>query len=403
MPVILPPVERLPSCADIRPRGVPGNGEWSSIRGAPASQLADVLHSLRGASHFGGERVRHPENAFNRLGPVVASYSMSPYAITFKPSYDRGGEKRPIDDLDGEGLTARSVIDAALGGLKQDSLKPRPDDDSKSIRVSSMLAFDEFTFVEVELGRAGLVGNIHPAAGGRVPYGEKDHNGAMVRAILVYVPGAYEVYLLNERASMTSAFSLLEDILVDALRAATNDARLTIKIEPVSEWNAMTAWANQVSVKELRFDAPRPGGSTQALDVNGIHADVQFIVKPKGSLALSRLLGPKGPDRNLVFGFLTELPLVSKRSTPNSLMKNGWKAKVTFRTPSGRQRHFGLATEDRAPTLTYAVGPTGGGVSTARRPGDGEFAAAAAEFLTDVAQPNNRLRSVAESILRNII
>ncbi|RWZ52522.1 hypothetical protein ELQ90_00760 [Labedella phragmitis] len=324
---------------------------------------------------------------------------MNPYAFSFKPSYARGGEKKPIDDLDGKGATARSAIDGALKSLKSARLKVHAEDESRSLRVTQITEYREFTFVEFEVGRAGLVGNLHQSTGGRIPYGEEDHNGTFVRAIFVYPKDAHEVYWLNERAGLTSAFSYLEEVLVAALRAATSDARITVSLAPVAEWSALESWASKVMVRELRFDAPRPGGSTQAMDVNGVHADVRFVVKPRGSLALSRLMGKNGPDRKAVFGFLTDLPLVRKTSTPNSVMRDGWRAQVSFQTPNGRQRSFGLATDDKAPTLVYPVGPQGAGISRAKRPSQREFAVACADFLSDVESALPGLKSVATAIL----
>lgn len=331
---------------------------------------------------------------------MLANYSMNPYAFSFTPAYARGGEKKPIDDLDGSGLSARDVIDGELAKLKSDTLRVQPEDDSRSLRVTSFTKYADFTFVEFEVGRAGLVGNLHQESGTKIPIKEKDHSGTLVRAMFVYPAGEHEVYWLSERSSTTSAFGYLESLLVSALRQATEKAKLTVKLDPVAEWTALQGWASQVMVREIRFDAPRPGGATQAIDVNGVSADVRFIVKPRGSLTLNRLLKNGGPDKQAVFGFLTDLPMVRKNSTANSVMKQGWRAQVAFKTRSGRQRSFGIAAEDKAPTLVYPVGPQGAGVSQTRRPPHKEFAVACHEFLDDVGGDLPGLMSVAQSILK---
>jgi hypothetical protein len=325
---------------------------------------------------------------------------MSPYAFSFKPRNARGGERKPIDNLNGKNLKARTIIEKTLQRIQGDVLTVSSDDETRSIRVKDLQKYDEFTFVEFGVGRAGVVGNLHQRAGTRVPFDADEHNESYVRGLFVFPEAGHEVYWLSERAGNTSTFASLSPLLMDSLRERVPE-NLTVKFDPVAEWSAVKQWANSVLVQEIRFDAPRPGGSTQAMDVNGVHADVRMTIKPRGSLALSRLLKKDGPDKQAVFGFLTHAPLV-KKTTASSVIGAGWKAQVAFKTPGGRQRSFGLATDDGAPTLIYPVGEQGAGVSKAVRPTHRDFAKACAEFLTDVDGRLPGLASVAQAILQRL-
>lgn len=333
--------------------------------------------------------------------PPLANYSLTPYAFSLTPKYARGGERRPIDDIDGKGASLRDHIEVELSALISDSLQINPIDNTKSIRVTRFDQYAEFSYLELGVGRAGVVGNIHQRSGGRISYDDDEHNETFIRAIFVYPSGSHEAYWLSERAGQTSAFSSLGEILVRALRNKFQD--LTINLDPVAEWSAVKAWADQVSVQEIRFDAPRPGGSTQAIDVNGIHADVRIVIKPKGSLTLSKLVRDDGPDRQAVFGFLSGAPLISESAvTTDHVIGTGWKAQVAFKTRGGRQRSFGLALDESAPSLIYPVGVVGKGSAGARRPTNVQFAAACAEFLEDVEGRLPVGTSVAAEILNRL-
>lgn len=331
----------------------------------------------------------------------MANYSMTPYAFWFTPRYSRGGERRPTNDVDAKGAVARDRIEAELKKLQGAKLIVSTDDETKSLRVTKFQSHADFIFVEFGVGRAGLVGNLHQRAGTLVPFDADEHNESYIRGIFAFPAGGHEFYWLSERAGLYSAVSYLDGPLVEGLRAISED--VTVHFSPVQEWSALKGWASQVLVQELRFDAPRPAGSTHAIDVNGIHADVRIIVKPRGSLALSALLKDDGPDKQAVFGFLADAPLVKQsRTTAKGVIAKGWEAQVAFKTKGGRQRSFGIATEDRAPTLVYPVGKTGQGVSKAYRPSDREFAEACAEFLDDADGRLPGLASLAKSILNLI-
>lgn len=326
---------------------------------------------------------------------------MTPYSFALNPRNARGGERKLISDLDGKGLSLRSIIDAQLASMKQAELILDSEDDSKSIRVIRMAEHDEFTFVEFGVGRAGLVGTLHQRKGTRVSYAADEHNESLIRGIFVYPSGAHEAYWLSERAGMSTGYSQMESIFLKVLRDKLPD--LTTKIEPVADWEAVKAWANMVQVQELRFDAPRAGGSTQAMDVNGYHADVRVTVKPRG-LVLNRIVTSSGPDRDTVYGFLSASPLISGSGvTPQSAIGDGWKAQVAFINPAGRQRSFGLATEDKGPTLVYDVGSTSAGQTRAYRPEDKEFAKTCSEFLIDVQTSLPIGQTVAADILTRVL
>ncbi|MFF2493481.1 hypothetical protein [Agromyces sp. NPDC058064] len=333
----------------------------------------------------------------------MATYTMAPYALWLHPRYQRGGERRPIGDVDGSGGTLREVIDGALARLEGPSLVPLDgdDDDSRTLRVRTLYPYANFTLVEFGVGRSGIAGTLHQRNGNQVPFEADESNETVVRSMFVYPPDGHEAYWLNERASLATAFSTLQGHLVNAIRSRFGD--LTVKLGPVAEWSAVTAWANQVQVQELRFDAPkRPGASTQAIEVNGVHADVRIVVKPRGSLTLNRLIGNDGPDRATVFGFLSNAPLVEDSGvTGGQAMNNGWTATVAFKTRGGRQRSFGVAVDDSAPTLIYPFGANAGATS-AYRPTDREFAEACAEFLQDAQQRLPINASVGAEILSTL-
>ncbi|WP_396290493.1 hypothetical protein [Curtobacterium sp. KT1] len=313
----------------------------------------------------------------------MAQYSMTPYAFVLNPRNARGGERCKIDDVDGAGGTVRSVLDAKLTQLKGDQLYVDPDDDSKFIRVTRLYVYNDFTFVEFGTARSGYVGTLHQKSGTRVSYGADEANETLIRGIFAYPAGAHEAYWLSERAGNASAYSSMQSLLQNALRAAY--AGLTVKVDPVADWAAVRAWAQQVLVQEIRFDAPHRGGSTQAIDVNGLRADVRVTVKPRG-LSLNRIIDANGPKREDVYGFLSGAPLVANSgATTQSVIGDGWKAKVAFRNPSGRQRSFGLQADEGAPTLIYPVGKSGPGVPRSYRPTDHEFGVSCAEFLSDVS------------------
>ena len=318
----------------------------------------------------------------NQVRTEVANYSLSPYAISLGVRYARGGERRPISDVDGKGTSLRSKLLANLLPLKKDELTPNAEDDSRLLRISRLQEFNNFVFVEFGVARAGVEGNLHRSRGkSRVRIDVDDASETFVRSLFVFIPGAHEVYWLAERAGMTSAVSFVQQRLADMLRDSFPE--LAPHIDPVVEWSAVSQWADSVLVNELRFEAPRPGNSTQAMDVNGIHASITVVVKPHGSLTLSKILNKNGPNKKAVYGFLSKGIFKSSRVSAASVIEQGWKAKVSFKTPSGRQRSFGVSTEDKAPSLIYSIGPTGQGTQR-MRPSDIHMLAACSEFLTDV-------------------
>jgi hypothetical protein len=331
----------------------------------------------------------------------MASYSMTPYAFSAYPRNARGGERRPIDDLNGRGSSLRTILDQTLGELRGDDLIIDQTDNSKSVRVARLYPYAQFTFVEFGIGRAGFEGTLHQSDGGRVGYTADEHNESRIRGIFVFPAGGYEAFWLSERAGNFSAYSHLEQRLLRAIRAADPD--LTVKLDPVADWEAVRSWSENVLVRELRFDAPRVGSSTQAMQVNGYHADVRVVVKPRG-VSLNRLLASEGPDREAIYGFLSGFsPLEESQRTPESIIGNGWNAHVAFTTPAGRQRSFGVATDEAGPTLVYQIGSDPAGVPGAYRPSDQEVAATCSQFLQEI---NSRLpvgTSVAEDILERVV
>lgn len=325
---------------------------------------------------------------------MASTYSMTPYAISFKPRYDRGSERRPIDDVNGEGGSVRSILDGLLRQLEGDDLVNDATDTTKSMRVRELTPLREFTYADLGLARSGLVGNLHRRRGTPVPYGTGDKNESFARSIFVYPEGAHEVYWLSERAG-NSAFSFLEGRITGALRSSFPD--LTMSLGPVAEWSALEAWSAAVSVKEMRFDAPRNNDNTQAMTVNGLRANVRVVVTPKASLKLNRVVKNDGPDRTEVFGYLSDA-IPGNSSSADALLHAGWRAHVAFETPTGRQRSFGITTEDKAPTLVYTVGDTAGRATT-DRPSNHDFAEACADFLNEVSDRLPVGASVADEIL----
>jgi hypothetical protein len=331
----------------------------------------------------------------------VANYSMTPYAFSLNPRNARGGERKPIANINGDGQDLRSLIEDKLSDYTGDDLIIDSEDDSKSLRVARMYQYSEFTFVEFGIGRAGYVGTLHQRNGGRVGYAADEHNESLIRGMFVFPDDAHEAYWLSERAGNSTALSYLENVFLRAIREAAPE--LTAKIEPVADWAAVRAWSSNVLVQELRFDAPRAGGSTQAIEVNGLHAEVRVTVKPRG-LALNKIVKASGPDREEVFGFLSMAPLIARDGiSAESVIGDGWRAHVAFKNPAGRQRSFGLATEDVGPSLVYEVGSSSAGRSRAYRPEDREFAATCSEFLTDVAGRLPVGATVASDILNKVL
>jgi hypothetical protein len=334
-------------------------------------------------------------------GQSVANYSMTPYAFALTPRSARGGERRPIDDLDGDGLTLQSLIDSTLQRFHRDALTIGAGDDSKSLRVNRMYSYDEFTFVEFGVGRAGLVGTLHQSSGNRVDYTADEHNESLIRGMFVYPSGAHEGYWLSERAGNNTAYSHFESLILRAIRDAVPS--LTVKIDPVADWAAVREWASSVLVEELRFDAPRAGGSSQAIDANGLHGEVRVIVKPRG-FTLNRIVNNSGADRDTVYGFLSNASFLSGTNvSPETLINEGWRARVAFKNPAGRQRSFGLALDDVGPTLVYQVGRDTAGTGRAYRPDDSEFATTCSEFFVDVKDSLPVGTTVAADIIARVL
>jgi hypothetical protein len=337
------------------------------------------------------------ENCTLTREALLVNYGATPYAISFNPAYSRGAEQRPISDVDGNGSAAKTVVHEALTALEGDDLVADQEDDSKSLRVCRVQEFDKFTFVEFGVARAGIEGNLHPEAADRVPINAKDQSETYVRSVFIAPDGGHELYWLNERAGQTTAYGSFER----RLRAALRDAfpEFTYKISPVADWAAVRSWAESVPVKDMTFVAPRRGGTTQAMDVNGIRARVEVKVKPKTPLSLRSLLNDTGPDRNKVFGFLAGSVFSDHNGVSSqSVVSQGWSARVTFDTPSGRQRSFGLDVVDKDPTLVYQVGPRSE-VGAASRPSDTEFLKACADFVLDASA----LIPSAESIKTDLV
>ncbi|RBO70532.1 hypothetical protein [Microbacterium sp. H6] len=328
----------------------------------------------------------------------MASYSMSPYAISAAPRYARDGERRPITDLDGSGVTFQSVINGVLDSISGDQPHIDGDDSSRAVRVKGMRQESTFTFAELGVGRAGVEGTLYRHDDDPVPYKAEDHNEALVRSVFAFPAGGYEVFWMNERASNSSALSDLAKRLKTAFRDVAPD--MTVKINPVVAWSAVMAWAEQVPVKELRFDAPQDG-SSQAMGANGSHGKIRVSIKPQG-MKLNRLVRHEGPDRNLVFGFLSEVPGVRDDLSADRLIQDGWEASVAFETPSGHQRSFTLGLGESAPSLIYNVGPDQSNLQQPIRPTNLEFAAACDSFLNDVPEISQGAPSVGAAILQGL-
>jgi hypothetical protein len=331
---------------------------------------------------------------------------MTPYSISFQPRYDRGGERRPIADLDGNGLNLRALVNDMLATYKGDELIVSPDDESKSLRVRRQYALEEHTFVEFGIGRGGLEGILHQRNGGRVTYAADDHNEPRVRGMFVFPKNGYEVYWLSERAGQASAYWHVTKLMRELQRESVAAATLTMA--PVADWSAIKQWSAAMSVKEIRFDSPRAGSSTQAMNINGSHGDMRVIVKARG-MRLNQLLKDDGPDADAVYGYLSEAPLVKESGlTAERIIGQGWAAKVAFTNKAGRQRSFGLNITDEAPTLIYQVGTapaesdrTSSGVARAYVPSDLEFDTTCAEFLDDISNLLPAETSVVTGIMKN--
>lgn len=326
----------------------------------------------------------------------MANYSMSPYAISAAPRYQRGGERRPITDIDGNGLEFRPIIESVLSEIEGDRPIVDADDESRGLRVIDMRQRDSFTYVELGVSRAGLEGTVHPAEGSPVRYLPVDHNEALVRCAFAYPRGGHEVFWMNERAGNSSALSGLSKRLLTALRSAAPDT--TFSINPVVAWSAVMAWAEQVPIKELRFDAPRDG-SSNAIRVNGAPGEVRILVKPHGSMRLNRLIRQQGPDHETVFGFLSSVPVVQEGLSATRLIQDGWEASVAFETPSGHQRSFTVGAGESAPSLIYNVGPDQSTLRHPVRPTAREFAASCSDFLNDIPEVSRHAPSVGSAIL----
>lgn len=340
---------------------------------------------------------RHSSRILSLPEVGLAGYSLSPYSISMGPRYKRGGERRPIDDVDGNGTTLRAMVLKVLESLRGKRLVPDSEDASNLLRVNRMEEFSSFIFVEFGVARSGLVGNLHQmATDTRVPIAAEDAAENFVRSVFVFPPKAHEAFWLAERAGSTSAVSIVEGKLSAAFKDQVGD--FTTYIQPVAEWRAVNKWADSVLVTQLAFEAPRPKNSTQAMDVNGIHASLSVVVKPRGSLVLKQLLNKEGPRKKAVYGFLSNgIFKNSKGVSAGSVMEQGWKAKVTFKTPSGRTRSFGLATEDKAPTLVYEIA-SATGRQPVRRPEDTEVLKVCAEFVSDVTGTLVKNSSIAQEI-----
>jgi hypothetical protein len=327
----------------------------------------------------------------------MVNYGAAPYAISFNPAYARGGEQRPIDDIDGKGSGARAILINSLNALHGDDLIVDEEDSTRSLRVCRLEEFDQFIFVEFGVARTGVEGNLHPEQADRIPINSKDRSETYVRSVFFAPTGGHELFWLNERAGQTTAFGGFERRLRASLRAAFPE--FTYKCAPVADWAAVQSWSESVPVKDMTFVAPRSGGSTQAMDVNGIRARVEVKVKPKTPLALRQLLNEDGPDRELVFGFLAGSVFSQQTGVSSqSVVSAGWSARVTFDTPSGRQRSFGLDVVDKDPTLIYQVGPRAD-TGAASRPSDTEFLLACADFVSDASA----VIATAESIKTDLM
>lgn len=326
----------------------------------------------------------------------MANYSMSPYAISAAPRYQRAGERRPITDIDGNGLSFRPIIEGVLNGLTGDRPHVDVDDATRGLRLANVHDGAEFTYADLGVSRAGIEGTVYPTEGEPMGYFAGDYNESLVRSMFAYPRDGYEVFWMSERAGNTSALSGLGKRLLVALRAAAPD--FTFSINPVVAWSAVMAWAEQVPVKELRFDAPRDGSSHVAL-ANGATGDVRISIKPQGSMRLNRLIGQNGPDHGMVFGFLSDVPVVKDGLSADRLIRDGWEAAVAFETPSGHQRSFNVGAGETAPSLIYQVGPDQTGSRNPIRPEPRDFAEACSDFLNDIPEVSRHAPSVGSAIL----
>jgi len=333
----------------------------------------------------------------HRPGGRVANYSLSPYAISAAPRYERAGERRPINDIDGTGVSFRQVILGVLRSVQGAALSINSDDASRGLRVAELVENDRFIYVELGVGRAGIEGTLHRRSGQSVDYGPDEHNESLVRSMFVFPRDGHEVYWLNERAGMASARSDLGQRLMRAFRDVAPD--MTFKVRPVVAWAAVMQWAQQVPVREINFDAPRDGDS-QAMLANGYGGNVRISVKPHADMRLSRLVRGDGADRQAVFGFLRDIPVVEDGLTVDGLVGAGWSATVAFETPSGHQRSFGVGVGDEPPSLIYQVGPDQTNLRVPIRPTPAEFADACCEFLQDGRDLAQHLASVVDDILQ---
>jgi len=315
----------------------------------------------------------------------MANYSLSPYAIWLGVRNARGGERRPIADIDGLGTTLRSGVLKVLRDLAASTLTPDSADDSRLLRVARLQEFKNFIFVEFGVARGGLEGNLHKAkSDSLVPIAAADASETFVRAVFVFPEAAHEAYWLSERAGNSSAFSFILNRLSAHLTSKFPD--FTTHVDPVAEWSAVNEWASNVLVKQIRFDAPRPGNSTQAMDVNGVNAEISVIVKPRGGLVLSKLLKKEGPRKLAVFGFLSQGIYKSNRGVSAAkVIEQGWKAKVSFTTPSGHQRSFGVETGENPPSLIYDMPAPAGTGARAFRPADKVFLSTCSQVMSDVS------------------
>ncbi len=138
----------------------------------------------------------------------MVNYGVSPYAISFHPKYERGAERRPINDVDGHGHGALDRLKKALTAIQGDLLYPDDKDVTKFVRVTRYQVFDKFVFAEFGVARAGVEGNLHPSNAARVPIKVDDKSETYVRSVFFAPENGHEMFWLNERAGQTTAFGI---------------------------------------------------------------------------------------------------------------------------------------------------------------------------------------------------
>jgi hypothetical protein len=281
-------------------------------------------------------------------GTSVSRYFVVPYLIQVKDRRKEAGAIRPIDNVNGAGLSLREAVERVVVAMLQRSegYNSLSDPDTK-FTVTEAFSSDnhEALMVTIEPGKRGHRSRLAKADGTTVDRHTGDTEHIPLRALMYFPRDSYAAFLFIERLGRMGTVTFMRNALIPTLTWGLR--YVTVKIPPITTLQALQA----ASIRNVVFRAPRRRDRSGKLIEYG--PSVELRTSYRGGRRVKGLLTEDGRkiDRSKVFGLLQEGTEEAGVSSP--LDTSDWEASLNVELPSGRPATFDMNSD--GPGLVYPL------------------------------------------------